>query len=37
MVVDWKFRHDGNYLASRGLLSDAKQLSWVLEFSIRTE
>ena len=25
-MVDWKFRHEGNCLASRGLPSDAKQL-----------
>ena len=35
MVV--RFRHEGNCSASRGLPSDAEQLSRVTEFSICTE
>ena len=35
--ADWKFRHEGKCSASRGLPSDAEQLSRVMEFSFRTE
>ena len=35
--VDWKFRHEGNCLASQGLARDTEQLSRVTEFSICTE
>ena len=35
-AADWNFRHDGNFSASRGLPSDAEQLTLVTEFSIFT-
>ena len=35
--MEWKFRHEGNCSASRGLPSDTEQLFRVMEFSIRTE
>ena len=35
--ADWNFRQEGNCSVSRGLPSDAEQLSLVTEFSIRTE
>ena len=35
--ADWKFWNVGNCSASRGLPSDAEQLSWVTGFSIRTK
>ena len=34
--MDWKFHQQGNCLASWGLSSDAKQLSWVMKFSVYT-
>ena len=35
--ADWKFRYEGNCLASQGLQSNAEPLSWVTEFSVCTE
>ena len=35
--TDWKIRHEGNCSAAGGLPSAVEQLSWVMEFSIRTE
>ena len=35
--MDWKYHHNCNCSASRGLSSDAKQLAQMMEFSICTE